>query len=219
MTKQQAREVDEPGADELARQTEVPAQAPDGSDPNQAVAQPDAEQLNVAEEAGEEAAAADHGDEPTVAALQAEVEKLKAALAQSSDAVLRARADSENIRRRAERDVENAHKFGQEKFASALLPVLDSLELGLSAAQDDQVDIASVREGLELTLKMFAQAAEKFALEPVDPVGGMFDPEFHQAISMQDSDASASGTVLTVVQKGYLLHGRVIRPAMVIVAK
>ena len=159
MTKQQAQEVDALGADEPTPQTATKAEVPEGGEGDQPAGEPGADPVDLTAEAVQEAALEGQDAEPTVAALQGELDRLKAALAQSNESVLRARADSENIRRRAERDVENAHKFGQEKFASALLPVLDSLELGLSAAQDDQArrsllqeDREDVRQELEALL-------------------------------------------------------------------
>ena len=135
------------------------------------------------------------------------------------DRALRAQAELENVRRRVERDLQNAHKFALERFVSELLPVKDSLELGLSASAEKGASVESIAEGAELTLRMLEQAMEKFGIVVVDPAGEPFDPEFHQAMTMQQSDTAESGTVLTVVQKGYLLNERLVRPAMVIVAK
>ena len=135
------------------------------------------------------------------------------------DRALRAQAEIENVRRRMTRDVEHAHKFALERFVSELLPVKDSLELGLAAAAEKEASAAGIAEGMGLTLRMLEQAMEKFGVRAVDPAGEPFDPEFHQAMTMQESDTAESGTVLTVVQKGYLLNERLVRPAMVIVAK
>ena len=132
--------------------------------------------------------------------------------------LLRARAELDNVRKRAARDVESAHKYALERFVSELLPVKDSLELGLAAAEQ-AVDIASLREGVELTLKMFAAALDKCCVQAVEPVGEKFNPELHQAMTMEESREAEPGTVLTVVQKGYLLNDRLVRPALVIVAK
>ena len=159
------------------------------------------------------AAAADSPEAPARALEEARRE------AQANlDLVLRARAELENVRRRAERDVANAHRYGLERLVNELLPVRDSLELGVSAAGDD-ADIARVREGMELTLKLMATAFDKLGVEVVDPAGKPFDPELHQAMSMQDGEEGQSGTVLTVVQKGYRLNERLVRPALVVVAK
>lgn len=130
---------------------------------------------------------------------------------------VRALAEVENIRRRAERDVANAHRFSLEKFANALLPVVDSLEqaLQLTAQHGDE----AMREGLELTMKLFLDVFEKQSIKQLDPLGELFDPQLHEAMSMQASAEVEPNTVLNVFQKGYLLNDRVIRPARVIVAK
>jgi molecular chaperone GrpE len=151
-------------------------------------------------------------------AMRAEIELLKSLVAGERDEVLRVLAEMENLRKRSAREVENAHKFGLEKIIGELLPVRDSLELGLTASAAEGVEVASVREGLELTLKMLDTATGKFGLVEVNPEGDAFDPERHQAISMQDAPGVASGTILIVVQKGFTLNERLVRPAMVIVS-
>ena len=148
-----------------------------------------------------------------------ELNEARRAAQEHLDRALRAQAELENVRRRMARDVENAHKFALERFVSELLPVKDSLELGLAAAAEEGASAAHIAEGVELTLRMFEQAMDKFGIRSIDPAGEPFDPEFHQAMTMQESDAAESGAVLNVVQKGYLLNGRLVRPAMVIVAK
>nr|VFK27397.1 MAG: molecular chaperone GrpE [Candidatus Kentron sp. MB]VFK74291.1 MAG: molecular chaperone GrpE [Candidatus Kentron sp. MB] len=136
------------------------------------------------------------------------------------DNLLRLQAEMENLRKRSAREIENAHKYGLDRFVSELLPVKDSLELGISAATDEKTNTAAIREGMELTLKMFQSAMEKFGIEEVAPAQGeRFDPERHQAMSVQEDKNKESGTVSMVVQKGYLLNGRLVRPAMVIVVK
>jgi molecular chaperone GrpE len=132
---------------------------------------------------------------------------------------LRARADLDNLNKRAARDIENAHKFGLERFMTELLPVIDSVELGLSAADDSEAHVEKLREGLTLTLKLFNTASEKFGLQEVNPEGQAFDPDFHQAMSIQAAEGVEPGAVVMVVQKGYTLNGRLLRPAMVIVAQ
>lgn len=127
----------------------------------------------------------------------------------------RATAELENVRRRATEDVRNAHKFGIEKFVDALLPVADSLEQALQSAKDD----AQQLEGLELTMKIFLDTLEKFEVRQINPEGEVFDPQMHEAISIQDAPGVAPNTVLVVFQKGYMLHNRVIRPARVIVSR
>ncbi len=134
--------------------------------------------------------------------------------------VLRARAELANLHRRAERDVENAHKYGLEKFVSELLPVIDSLELGLNAAEAAGAAAQDkLREGMELTLKMLVGAVTKFGVQVIDPHGERFDPALHQAMSLQAAPPGMeAGRVLAVYQKGYLLNDRLVRPAMVVVA-
>lgn len=132
---------------------------------------------------------------------------------------VRTQAEMENLRRRTEKDLQNAHKYGLEKFIRELLPVVDSLELGIKAATADLPEIHKLREGSELTLKLFASILEKFNCFPIDPLGEVFNPERHQAMSMQPSADAEPNTVLTVFQKGYLLNERLIRPAMVVVAQ
>jgi molecular chaperone GrpE len=130
---------------------------------------------------------------------------------------LRALAEIENMRRRAVRDVENAHRYGLEKFAAELLAVRDSLELGLEAGE--KADVRSLLAGKEATLKLLARAFEKFNITEINPVGEPFDPQFHEAMAMQESATAKPDTVLQVVQKGYLLNDRLLRPARVIVAR
>ena len=131
---------------------------------------------------------------------------------------LGAHAEMENLRKRAEREVQNAHKFALERFFGELLPVRDSLELGLAAASD-VVDIAKLREGVELTLRQLTTAMEKFGAREVNPLGAKFDPGQQEAMAMLPTDQAEPNTVVQVVQKGYLLNERLIRPAKVIVAQ
>jgi molecular chaperone GrpE len=151
--------------------------------------------------------------------LQEQLKKAEDKAAQYWEEVLRAKAELENTRRRVERDVQNAHKFGLEKFVQDLLPVIDSLEMGISAAKETSTDAEKLLEGTELTLKMLQDCAQKYGIEPLNPVGESFNPEFHQAMSMQESKEHAPDTVTHVMQKGYTLNGRLIRPAMVMVSK
>lgn len=131
---------------------------------------------------------------------------------------LRTKAELENLRKRTQRDVESAHKYGLEKIAGELLGVRDSLELGLNTAQEG-VDLAGVREGLALTLKMLSQLMDKFGITEVNPENEKFDPGLHQAITTQESDKLEPNTVISVLQKGYRLQDRLLRPALVTVAK
>lgn len=131
--------------------------------------------------------------------------------------LLRTRAELANLQRRAERDVSNAHKYGLERFAGELLPVVDGLELGLNAAAGSS-ESEKLREGTELTLKLLMTALEKFAITPIEPEGEKFNPELHQAMAMQPVEGVEPNTVVTVYQKGWRLHDRLLRPAMVVVA-
>lgn len=153
-----------------------------------------------------------------VAELEARLAAAQAEVQQHRDQALRARAEAENLRKRTERDLENAHKYALERFVAELLPVKDSLELGLSAAGDGAA-VEDLREGTQMTLRMLGAAVEKFGVREISPLGEAFDPQLHQAMSTQESEGSAAGTVLQVVQKGYLLNDRLVRPALVVVAK
>ncbi|HHJ38695.1 MAG: molecular chaperone GrpE [Methylothermaceae bacteria B42] len=131
---------------------------------------------------------------------------------------LRAQAEMENLRRRMERELENAQKYALEKFAKELLSVVDSLELGLQAAVETD-EVEKIREGVELTLKQMLTVLERFNITPIDPTGEKFDPEFHQAMATEPVKGVEPDTVVKVFQKGYLLNDRLIRPALVVVAK
>ncbi|MEY8709753.1 nucleotide exchange factor GrpE [Mangrovibacter phragmitis] len=135
------------------------------------------------------------------------------------DNVLRARAEMENLRRRTEQDVEKAHKFALEKFVNELLPVIDSLDRALEVADKENADMASMVEGIELTLKSMLDVVRKFGVDVISDVNVPLDPNVHQAIAMVESEEVAAGNVLHVMQKGYTLNGRTIRAAMVTVAK
>ena len=145
-----------------------------------------------------------------------ELEEAQAKAGENWDRYLRTAAELENVRKRATRDVENAHRFALERFSRELLAVRDSLEMGLAAA--DNASVESLLEGSEATLKILSTTMQQFGIEEHDPAGEPFDPEFHEAISMQPSDDVEPGSVAIVVQKGYSLNGRLLRPAMVIVA-
>ena len=149
----------------------------------------------------------------------AQLEEARRELADEREAALRARAELENVRRRAVRDVEQAHRFGIEGLVGELLPVRDGLELGIRAAKEEGSTVESLAEGTEMTLRMLAAALEKFGAVEVDPAGENFDPQYHQAMTMQEAEGVEPGKVLQVFQKGCLLHGRVVRPAMVIVSR
>jgi molecular chaperone GrpE len=163
------------------------------------------------------------GDAPAneIEALLGEVDQLRATVVNLKDETLRERAELDNQRKRLARDVDMARKFANERLLSELLPVLDSLDAGLGAAQNGAAsdDASALRAGLELTRKQLLKVAGDNGLEVVDPVGVAFDPDQHQAISQADQAGAEPGTVLQVFQKGYLLNGRLLRPALVVVAR
>lgn len=164
-------------------------------------------------------AALDSLDQDQVQILEAELAKAKATIEEQKDSVLRAKAESENVRRRAEAEVDKAKKYALERFSGDLLPVIDNLERALQAANIDNDEIKPLVEGVELTLKSFINTIEKYGLEVIDPQGQAFNPELHQAMAMVESADAEPNTVLMVMQKGYQLNGRLVRPAMVSVAK
>ena len=153
---------------------------------------------------------------------QSETEQLKAQVATANDQVLRVQAEMQNVRRRAERDVEKAHKFGLEKLINGLLPVLDNFDRAIAAvpeaAADDEV-VKSLLEGVELTRKTALDVLKTFSVEVLEPYGEPFNPEFHQAMTMVPSPTAEPNSVIDVLQKGYTLNGRLLRAAMVVIAK
>ena len=147
------------------------------------------------------------------------LEKARTKADEHYDQMMRAHAELENLKRRHARDLENAHKYALDKFVAELLGVWDSLELGHNAAQDETADVTKLREGTELTLKMLGDVMGKFGVEQIDPLNEVFNPELHQAMSMQPRADVPANTVVAVVQKGYTLNGRLVRPAMVMVSQ
>lgn len=188
-------------------------------DPKQSVA--DENMDPVAPRAASAAQALDEGERPEGAAptLEDEVASLREDLAAAREAVLRAQADAQNVMRRAEQDVEKARKFALERFCSDLLPVVDNLERALDAAASDNEIVRPLAEGVQLTLRSFHDTLKKFHIEAVDPTGEPFDPKLHQAMTMVENGEVEPNTVVAVMQKGYTLHGRLVRPAMVMVSK
>ncbi len=172
------------------------SRAPDGADPEAPAA------AEVAASAGD---------------LERALAEAQRTIEEQRESVLRVRAEMDNLRKRTAREVENARRYGTESLVEELLPVVDSIERGLELVGDGET--AQMREGLELVQRMLLQAVAKFGLRPVDPAGDAFDPEYHQAISVREAQGVAAGTVVEVVQKGYQLHDRLVRAAMVIVAK
>lgn len=153
------------------------------------------------------------------ASVEQDMEQMVADLASAKEQVLRTQAEMQNLRRRLERDVENAHKYALEKFVGELLPVVDNLERAIRAIDETNDEFKAVGEGIELTLKSFLDVLDRFKVAPVDPKGESFDPELHQAMSMLELQEVQPNTVIDVFQKGYTLNGRLVRPAMVVVAK
>jgi molecular chaperone GrpE len=152
--------------------------------------------------------------------LRAQLEAAEVTAGQARDELLRVQAEMQNLRRRTEQDIEKAHKYGQEKFSIELLAVIDNLERAAAASEASEDEaVKAIQEGVALTLKGFADCFARFNIEAVDPQGEPFDPQLHQAMSIQESPDAEPNTVIAVMQKGYTLHGRVIRPAMVMVSK
>jgi molecular chaperone GrpE len=190
---------------------------PSSNGPSREEGQPeDVADLAPEQDAGDAAEAA--ADEDPQAALEAAREEAE----RYRDAALRAQAEVDNVRRRTTREVENAHKYALEKFAGQLLPVVDSLEKSVEeverhAGSGEAFD--AIREGIELSQKLFRDTLERFGIEQVNPVGEPFDPDLHEAMSMIEAPSAEPSSVVDVLQKGYTLNGRLLRAAMVIVAK
>lgn len=166
----------------------------------------------------EQAAEEQQGAEAETSPEQ-DMEQMLADLAAAREQVLRTQAEMQNLRRRLERDVENAHKYALEKFVGELLPVVDNLERSIQAIDHSNDEFKAVGEGIELTLKSFHDVLGRFKVAAVDPKGEPFDPELHQAMSLLELKEVQPNTVVDVFQKGYTLNGRLVRPAMVVVAK
>jgi len=156
---------------------------------------------------------------PDVEKLEKEKEQYKKKSEEYWEKLLRNTADMENLRKRMEREVDNARKYSTEKIIKELLPVLDSLEQGLQIAEDGAEAAKAIHEGMAMTLKLLTDVLTKFGIEVLDPQGAPYDPQHHEAMSMVESPEHDSGIIIQVIQKGYVLHGRVVRPARVIVCK
>lgn len=160
-----------------------------------------------------------NGEEMPLDANTQRIAELEEKLNAAQEQVLRASAELQNTRRRAEQDVEKAHKFALERFSTDLLEVVDSLERGLELSSSEDEALRPMREGMELTLKALLNTLRRYQVEQIDPLGQPFNPEHHQAISMQPSADAEPNSVLKVFQKGYLLNGRLLRPAMIVVSQ
>ena len=202
----------------MSEPRDVQTEEQEQTEAQQAAAETVDEQVEAAESAAVEGEIVDES-----AARIAELEKALAAseakFNEQQDSVLRARAEMENARRRAEAEVDKARKFALERFAGELLDVIDNLERAVMVADTENEAIKPMLEGVEMTLKSFVSTIEKFGMTPINPQGEAFNPELHQAMSMQESADFAPNTVMAVMQKGYELNGRLLRPAMVMVSR
>ena len=176
----------------------------------------DNQHLSATQASSNDAAAEPVEQQTEHGALAQALEEAQQKVAEYQDKMLRMQAEMENLHKRSQRDLSNAHKYAIEKFASELLQVKDSLELGLGAGD---ADATKLQEGAELTLKILSSALQNFAIAEINPIGEAFDPNLHQAMTMQESSEHPPNTVINVMQKGYTIHDRLLRPAMVIVAK
>ncbi|HEY7798030.1 MAG TPA: nucleotide exchange factor GrpE [Hyphomonadaceae bacterium] len=189
--------------------------------PNEQMRKSGPETPDAAEEATRETpecAAPEAPPADDVEQLRIRIEILERQAEEAKERSLRAQAELENLRKRTTRDIESAHKYALERFVGDLLPVIDSLELGVGAAASAG-DSDSLRQGMDLTLKMFLDSLARFGVTPIDPAGEKFNPDRHQAVSVEEAEGREAGTIVSVVQKGYELNGRLVRPAMVVVAK
>jgi molecular chaperone GrpE len=180
------------------------------------VATPTAAAPAAATASAEEAPTLGHPsyDELTAKCTAAEIKR-----DENWEQVLRLQAEIHNLHKRHERDITHAHRFGIEKFIKELIPVVDSLEHSLAATTEGQESVKAIREGVEMTLNLFYKALEKYGVKFIDPTGEPFNPEFHEAMTAQEHPEVAPNTVLMVLQRGYVLHERLLRPARVIVSK
>ncbi|SDK55307.1 nucleotide exchange factor GrpE [Billgrantia gudaonensis] len=211
-----AKQSQTPLDDELARQEQEAEMQPEQT-PDEAGAIEGADEAEALASEAEPADAETSGDNPEAEVLAAKVEELEQSLAEAKDQALRAAAEAQNVRRRAEQEAEKARKFALEKFVKELLPVIDSLEKALDAMGEDATE--AHREGVSMTLKMQLDVLGKFGVEVIEPQGEPFDPQYHEAMAMVPNPEMEPNSVMEVVQKGYLLNGRLVRPAMVVVSQ
>ncbi len=205
-----AKEPQTPLEDELERREEEARPEPVEGELDDAVGVEDDEAV-----ASEEPTAV--SDNPEADMLAAQVEELEQSLTEAKDQALRAAAEAQNVRRRAEQEAEKARKFALERFVKELLPVVDSLEKALEAMGDDATEVH--KEGVAMTLKMQQDVLVKFGVESLDPAGEPFDPQYHEAMAMVPNPELEPNSVMEVIQKGYTLNGRLVRPAMVVVSQ
>lgn len=201
---QSAKPEEQPGAEEAQAKGQQPDARAD-----------EAQTAEAQEPEGAEAGSTD-ADDPSP---EDEIARLQEELEQARDSALRAQAEAQNAKRRAEQEVERARKYALERFVGELLPVVDNLERALESASGDEEVVKPIAEGVELTLKSFQNALQKYHIEVIDPQGEPFDPQLHQAMSQVENPDVEPNTVIAVMQKGYTLNGRLVRPAMVMVSK
>ena len=158
-------------------------------------------------------------DNSKIEDLESQLQEAQQSAKDNWDKLLRSQAEMENLKRRTTKDLENAHKFALEGFVKALLEVSDSLTMGIKSAKDEKATIETTTEGLELTMKVFNSTLEKFGVESINPIDEKFDPELHEAVTMVPMPDKKSNTVLEVIQTGFTLNGRLVRPALVIVVQ
>ena len=158
-------------------------------------------------------------DNSKIEDLESQLQEAQQSAKDNWDKLLRSQAEMENLKRRTTKDLENAHKFALDGFVKALLEVSDSLTMGIKSAKDEKATIETTTEGLELTMKVFNSTLEKFGVESINPVDEKFDPELHEAVTMVPMPDKKSNTVLEVIQTGFTLNGRLLRPALVIVVQ
>ena len=158
-------------------------------------------------------------DNSKIEDLESQLQEAQQSAKDNWDKLLRSQAEMENLKRRTTKDLENAHKFALDGFVKALLEVSDSLTMGIKSAKDEKATIKTTTEGLELTMKVFNSTLEKFGVESINPIDEKFDPELHEAVTMVPMPDKKSNTVLEVIQTGFTLNGRLVRPALVIVVQ
>lgn len=173
---------------------------------------------NMTQNANQDMNKEDQAEQSVATEETLESQVLAEKLAERDQEILRLHAEMENLRKRSERDIDSARKFALERFVDALLPVIDSLEMGVAATENEQTSLDKIREGSQMTLTLLLQTMDKFGVQPVHPLGEKFNPDHHQAISVQPHDGP-SDHVVGVMQKGYLLRERLVRPALVVVSK
>ena len=177
------------------------------------------EDLDKAGHASNVEADVDPETEAVDESIEQQLDRAQITIKEYWEQILRLKAEIENNRKRSVRDVENAHKYAIRNFSESLLPIVDSMEMAQKAAEAENASLESIIEGTELTMSMFIQVLEKHGIQELDPIGEPFDPEQHQAISMVEDESVESNTVINVMQKGFMLNDRLVRPAMVVVSK